>query len=57
MMKAMLFCLIVVVILTLVSYAAMTAPLDAPVVAGPAEYSTWDRSHFCLNDGDNGPWL
>ena len=56
-MKAMLFCLILAVILTFVSYAAMTAPLDAPVMTGPAKYWTQDEPHLFLNDDDNGPWL
>jgi hypothetical protein len=53
-MKAMLFCLIVAVILTFVSYRAMTTPPDAPLLAHLSGSGPDLRP---LLDGDNGPWL
>lgn len=53
-MKAMLFCLIAAVILTFVSYRAMTTPPDAPAIV---HFGGSEPDLRPLLDGDNGPWL
>jgi hypothetical protein len=57
MMRALLFCLILLLILMFISYRAMTTPQDAPLWVNPGVYTTQDGAHPFLNDADTGPWL